>query len=79
MTEDSSISIVLTPVQLAAVLQGESISGESTLSNRLWGGLALAGWPRCLGGAAVCGAGAYRLNSLSGGYDGSEPGSISRA
>lgn len=41
MNEDSSISIVLTPVQLAAVLQGESISNEATLSNRLWGTLTL--------------------------------------
>ena len=55
MTEDSSISIVLTPVQLAAILQGESISTDSTLSNRMWGGLTLAaGVVEMVGGAALC-------------------------
>ncbi|SEJ73150.1 RNase A-like domain-containing protein [Achromobacter sp. NFACC18-2] len=55
MTEDSGISIVLTPVQLAATLQGESISNEATLSNRLWGSLALAaGVVEMVGGAALC-------------------------
>ncbi|MGB3431458.1 RNase A-like domain-containing protein [Achromobacter sp.] len=55
MTEDSGVSIVLTPVQLAAILQGESISRESTLSNRMWGGLTLAGGVlEMVGGAALC-------------------------
>ncbi|SEK12768.1 RNase A-like domain-containing protein [Achromobacter sp. NFACC18-2] len=55
MNEDSSISIVLTPVQLAAVLQGESISNEATLSNRLWGTLTLVGGvAEMAGGAILC-------------------------
>lgn len=46
---------MLTPVQLAAVLQGESISNESTLANRMWGGLRLAaGVAEMVGGAALC-------------------------
>ncbi|SEJ64145.1 RNase A-like domain-containing protein [Achromobacter sp. NFACC18-2] len=53
--DESGIRIVLTPVQLAAMLQGESVSSESTLSNRLWGSLALAGGvAEMLGGAALC-------------------------
>lgn len=55
MNEDSSINIVLTPVQLAAILQGESISNEATLSNRMWGGLTLVGGVlEMVGGAALC-------------------------
>lgn len=55
MTEDSSINIVLTPVQLAAILQGDSISSEATVSNRMWGGLTLAaGVAEMVGGAALC-------------------------
>ncbi len=55
MDEQSSISVVLTPVQLAAILKGDSISSESTLSNRLWGGLTLvAGVAEMVGGAALC-------------------------
>lgn len=55
MDDQSSISVVLTPVQLAAILQGESISSEATLSNRLWGGLTLAGGvAEMVGGAALC-------------------------
>ncbi|MGB3436430.1 hypothetical protein [Achromobacter sp.] len=55
MSEDSSISIVVTPVQLAAILQGDSISNEATLSNRMWGGLTLAaGLAEMVGGAALC-------------------------
>ncbi|SIT09783.1 RNase A-like domain-containing protein [Achromobacter sp. MFA1 R4] len=55
MDDESGLRIVLTPVQLAAMLQGESISAESTLSNRMWGGLTLAaGVAEMLGGAALC-------------------------
>jgi len=55
MSEDSSLSIVLSPVQLAAVIQGESISDESTLSNRMWGSLTFAGGVlEMVGGAALC-------------------------
>ncbi|MGB3435014.1 RNase A-like domain-containing protein [Achromobacter sp.] len=55
MTEDSGVSIALTPVQLAAILHGESIGNEATLSNRMWGGLTLvAGLAEMVGGAALC-------------------------
>jgi len=55
MDEQSSITVVLTPVQLAAILEGDSISSESTRSNRLWGGLTLvAGVAEMVGGAALC-------------------------
>ncbi len=44
VSEDSNgVRIVLSPVQMAAVLSDESISEGETLSNRLWGGLGLAG------------------------------------
>lgn len=57
MPEDSSITIVLTPVQLTAILQGESISDQATLSNRMWGGLTLvAGFAEMVGAAALCAA-----------------------
>ncbi|SIT26455.1 RNase A-like domain-containing protein [Achromobacter sp. MFA1 R4] len=55
MDDESSISIVLTPVQLAAILQGDSISSESTVSNRFWGSLRLVGGiAEMIGGAALC-------------------------
>lgn len=57
MDEQSSISVVLTTVQLAAILKVDSISSESTLSNRFWGGLTLvAGVAEMVGGAALCAA-----------------------
>lgn len=49
------VRVVLSPVQLAAVLTGESLSQEATLSNRLWGGLALVGGVlEMTGAAALC-------------------------
>ncbi|WP_324129944.1 hypothetical protein [Erwinia psidii] len=49
MTDNNGLKIVLSPVHLAAVLSDKSISESETLSNRLWGGLGLAGgsW-KCL-------------------------------
>ena len=41
--DQDGVRVVLSPVQLAAVLAGESLSQEATLSNRLWGGLAIVG------------------------------------
>ena len=44
MVENSDgVRIVLSPVQMAAVLSDESISEGETLSNRLWGGLGIVG------------------------------------
>ncbi|SIT29856.1 RNase A-like domain-containing protein [Achromobacter sp. MFA1 R4] len=55
MSEDSSLRIVLTPVQLAAILHRESITNEATLSNRVWGSLTLAaGLVEMVGGATLC-------------------------
>ena len=34
---EQGVQIVLTPIQLAAVLSGETVDQEATLSNRLWG------------------------------------------
>lgn len=36
MTDSEGVRLVFSPVQLAAVLTGESISEGETLSNRLW-------------------------------------------
>src|SRR5215510_10284352 len=45
MPDEEGINIVLSPAQLAAVLVGESIAPDHTLTNRLWGGA------RAIGGA----------------------------
>ncbi len=34
--DQDGVRIVLSPVQMAAVLTGESLSQEAALSNRLW-------------------------------------------
>lgn len=51
--EEEGIRIVLSAPQLAAVLTQESISEAATLSNRLWGGLRVAGGVVELVGAGV--------------------------
>lgn len=38
---DDGIKIVMSPVQLAAALSDKSVTEGETLSNRLYGGLAL--------------------------------------
>ena len=53
MTDSEGLQVVLTPVQLAALLEGEDFEGEGTLSNRLWGAAALAGGAIELIGAAA--------------------------
>lgn len=53
MKEDHGIVIAMSPVQMAAVLSDKSVSEGETLSNRLYGGLGLAG-----GVAEMFGAGA---------------------
>ena len=52
-TTPEGIQIVLTPVQLAAVLTGESVDDHASLSNRLWGSLRLVGGVLELAGAGV--------------------------
>lgn len=42
-TEDDGLQVVLTPIQLAALLQGSSIARSATLSNRFWGALGVIG------------------------------------
>ena len=56
MTAEAGLEIVLTPVQLAAILENESIEESSTLSNRLWGAVTLIG-----GAIELAGAGALLL------------------
>ena len=53
MTDSEGLEVVLTPVQLAALLEGEDFEGEGALSNRLWGAAALAGGAIELIGAAA--------------------------
>lgn len=54
-SDQDGVRIVLSPVQMAAVLTGESLTQEATLSNRLWGGLAVVGGVlEMLGAAALC-------------------------
>jgi len=52
--EDGMISVVVSPVQLAAVLENASISEGETLSNRIWGAVGLIGGTvELLGSAAL--------------------------
>ena len=43
VTEAEGLQIVLSPVQMAGILHNASISEGEVLSNRLWGGVGLAG------------------------------------
>lgn len=40
---DEGLSLVLSPTQLAAILSGQAITEDETISNRLWGGLKILG------------------------------------
>ena len=52
--EDGMISAVVSPVQLAAVLDGATVSKGETLGNRLWGAVGLVGGTlELLGSAAL--------------------------
>lgn len=53
MGNDEGIEIVLTPIQLAAILENETLEESSSLSNRLWGAATLAGGAIELVGAGV--------------------------
>ncbi|WMS43470.1 RNase A-like domain-containing protein [Acuticoccus sp. MNP-M23] len=51
---ETDLSIVLTPLQLAALLEGETIDEDSSLNNRLWGVFnAVFGAAEMIGGAAL--------------------------
>lgn len=53
MDDEEGIEIILSPIQLAAILENESIEESATVSNRLWGAATLAGGAIELVGAAV--------------------------
>jgi len=54
MAEDQGLRVVLSPVQLAAVLQGEHISSHEMMMNRLWGGAKIIGGAlELVGGGAL--------------------------
>lgn len=50
---DDGMTIVLSPVQLAAVLEGATLDEKTSNSNRLWGGLQVVGGAIELVGAAA--------------------------
>ncbi|MGE1561344.1 RNase A-like domain-containing protein [Pantoea septica] len=55
MKDDNGLKIALSPVQMTAVLSDKSISEGETLSNRLFGGLGLAGGVvEMFGAGAMC-------------------------
>lgn len=56
VTESDGIDVVLTPIQLAAILAGETVEPGGSLSDRLWGGAAVVG-----GALELIGAGALLL------------------
>lgn len=56
MDKEEGLDIVLSPIQLAAVLENETIEETSSLSNRLWGGVTLVA-----GALELVGAGALFL------------------
>lgn len=51
--DEEGLTVVLSPVQLAAVLSGQAISDGEMLSNRLWGGLKVLGGSLEMVGAAA--------------------------
>lgn len=53
MENEEGLEIVLTPIQLAAILENETLEETSSLSNRLWGTATLAGGAIELVGAGV--------------------------
>jgi hypothetical protein len=53
MADEDGLTVMLSPVHLAAVLQGEAITPPETLNNRLWGGLKVLGGALELAGSAA--------------------------
>ncbi|CAI0786638.1 Uncharacterised protein [Serratia entomophila] len=55
MATEEGLRVVLSPVQLAAVMSDRSVTEGETLSNRLFGGLGLAGGVvELIGAGAMC-------------------------
>lgn len=55
MDKDEGVKIVMSPVQLAALLSDKSVSEGETMSNRLYGGLGLgSGIVEMFGAGAMC-------------------------
>lgn len=55
MAEENGLRVVLSPVQLAAAMSDKSVTEGETLSNRLLGGLGLAGGViELIGAGAMC-------------------------
>ncbi|KGT86468.1 hypothetical protein NG99_25780 [Erwinia typographi] len=55
MTDDSGLSLAISPVQMAAILHKRTVSRGETMSNRLWGGLELIGGVvESFGAGALC-------------------------
>jgi hypothetical protein len=52
VADDEGLEIVVTPLQLAAILENDSIEESSSLSNRFWGAASLVGGALELVGAA---------------------------
>jgi hypothetical protein len=52
-TGREGLSIVVTPIQLSAILAGDNVSAQEALSNRLWGGVKIVGGAVELMGAAA--------------------------
>lgn len=52
-TAREGLSIVLTPIQLSAILASENVSARETLTNRVWGGVKIVGGAVELMGAAA--------------------------
>ncbi len=53
MENGEGLEIILTPIQLSAIIENETIEESSSLSNRLWGAATLAGGAIELVGAGV--------------------------
>lgn len=51
--DDEGLTIAISPVQLAAILSGQTINEGETRTNRLWGGLTLIGGSLEMVGAAA--------------------------
>lgn len=51
--EEEGLSIVLTPLQFAAILENESIEESSSLTNRFWGAATVVGGALEMAGGAV--------------------------
>ena len=55
MHEDEGLTVTLSPVQMAAILHGKTISEGETMSNRLWGGLGVvSGVVEMFGAGVLC-------------------------